>query len=100
VAERDRLAAELATTTGVDVIDELIADGVAYGEAGPCPYVERRLADLRPRTAAPTYEQRVAAVEAFFAQTAPREASEVVPQPQAVPDRTPAPGRRRGGRSR
>jgi hypothetical protein len=98
-AERERLAAELATTAGVAVVDEILATEVAYGSREVCPYVTRRLADLRARAAAPTYEQRVAALEAYFAALAPPEPGVPAHQPPA-PEPRRAPGRRRGARSR
>lgn len=98
-AERERLAAELATAPGVTVVDEIFAAEVTYGSAEVCPYVTRRLAALRPRAAAPTYEQRVAALETYFTGLAGQPPADMPPQPPAPRPRR-SPGRTRGGRSR
>jgi len=98
-AERDQLANEIAPIPGVTIVDRLVAGDVAYREPTTSPYVARRLAEMRPKRATITYEERVSALEAFFAQLAPRPAITIGPT-AAEPQPKPTRGRKRGGRSR
>ena len=98
--ERDRLAGELAALPGVATVDRLVATDVTYGEPTTCPYVARRLSAIRPKRATVTYEQRVAALEVFFAKLAPRPAVTIAPTPVEEPAPKRTRGRKRGGRSR
>jgi Large polyvalent protein-associated domain 7 len=98
-AERDRLAGELRALGGLEIVDALIAGEVRYGPVSTSPYVARRLAALRPRRAQVTYEQRVAALEAFFARLEPGPGLTSAPA-GAPPGPRAARGRARGGRAR
>jgi hypothetical protein len=98
-AERDRLTAELGALSGVQIVDRLVAGEVRYGPATISTYVARRLAELRPLRAQVTYQERVAALEAYFAQLRPRPSGTIAPSGAQLGPKS-APGRTRGGRAR